>query len=43
VWYRKQTGLFLDRLETLDRTHPAPLFPHLTVVVDNETVEKVCM
>jgi transposase len=26
VWYRKQTGLFLDLLETLDRTHPAPLY-----------------
>lgn len=35
VWYRKQTGLFLDLLETLDRTHPAPLFTHLTVVADN--------
>jgi transposase len=35
VWYRKQTGLFLDLLETLDRTHPAPLFSHLTVVADN--------
>jgi transposase len=35
VWYRKQTGLFLDLLETLDRTHSAPLFTQLTVVVDN--------
>src|SRR4030095_2927865 len=35
VWYRKQTGLFLELLDTLDRTHSAPLFPHLTVVVDN--------
>jgi transposase len=35
VWYRKQTGLFLDLLETLDRTYPAPLFSHLTVVADN--------
>jgi transposase len=35
VWYRKQTGLFLDLLEALDRTHPAPLFSHLTVVADN--------
>ena len=35
VWYRKQTGLFLDLLATLDRTHPAPLFSHLTIVVDN--------
>jgi transposase len=38
VWYRKQTGLFLDLLETLDRTHPAPLFSHLTVVVDNAKI-----
>jgi transposase len=38
VWYRKQTGLFLDLLETLDRTHPASLFSHLTVVVDNAKI-----
>lgn len=38
VWYRKQTGLFLDLLETLDRTHPAPFFSHLTVVVDNAKI-----
>ena len=38
VWYRKQTGLFLDRLETLDRTYPAPLFSHLTVVTDNAKI-----
>jgi transposase len=40
VWYRKQTGLFLDLLETLDRTYPAPLFTHLTVVVDNAKIHK---
>jgi transposase len=40
VWYRKQTGLFLDLLETLDRTYPAPLFPHLTVVADNAKIHK---
>jgi putative transposase len=40
VWYRKQTGLFLDLLETLDRTHPAPLFSHLTVVADNAKSHK---
>jgi transposase len=40
VWYRKQTGLFLDLLDTLDRTHPAPLFPHLTIVVDNAKIHK---
>jgi transposase len=38
VWYRKQTGLFLDLLETLDRTYPAPLFSHLTVVADNAKI-----
>lgn len=38
VWYRKQTGLFLDLLETLDRTHPVPLFSHLTVVADNAKI-----
>ena len=40
VWYRKQTGLFLDLLATLDRSHPAPLFTHLTVVVDNAKLHK---
>jgi transposase len=38
VWYRKQTGLFLDLLEALDRTHPAPLFSHLTIVADNAKI-----
>lgn len=40
VWYRKQTGLFLELLDTLDRTHPAPLFTQLTVVVDNAQLHK---
>jgi transposase len=40
VWYRKQSGLFLDLLETLDRTYPAPLFTHLTVVADNAKIHK---
>ena len=40
VWYRKQTGLFLELLDTLDRTYPAPLFTHLTVVVDNAKLHK---
>jgi transposase len=40
VWYRKQTGLFLDLLDTLDRTHPAPLFTQLTVVADNAKLHK---
>jgi len=40
VWYRKQTGLFLDLLQTLDRTQPAPPFSRLTVVVDNATLHK---
>jgi transposase len=38
VWYRKQTGLFLDLLDTLDRTYPAPLFSHRTVVADNAKI-----
>jgi len=36
----KQTGLFLDLLEILDRTHPAPGFSLLTVVVDNAKLHK---
>jgi transposase len=36
--YRKQTGLFIDLLETLDQTYPAPLFSHLTVVADNAKI-----
>lgn len=40
LWYRKQTGLFLALLDTLDRTHPAPLFTQLTVVVDNAKLHK---
>jgi transposase len=40
VWYRKTTGLFLDLLDTLDRTHPAPLFSHLTVVADNAKIHQ---
>ncbi|MGE0824696.1 MAG: IS630 family transposase [Candidatus Binatia bacterium] len=38
VWSRKQTGLFLDLLDTLDRMHPASLFSRLTVVVDNAKI-----
>jgi transposase len=38
VWYRKQTGLLLDLLETLARTHPAPRFSHLAVVADNAKI-----
>ena len=34
------TGLFLDLLETLDRTYPAPLFSHLTVVADNAKIHQ---
>jgi transposase len=40
VWYRKQTGLFLDLLQPLDRTPPVPLFSLLTVVVDNAKLHK---
>jgi len=38
VWYRKQTGLFIDLLNTLGRAYPAPLFSHLTVVADNAKI-----
>ena len=38
VWYRKTTGLFLDLLDTLDRTSPARSFFHLSVVVDNAKI-----
>jgi transposase len=38
VWYRKTTGLFLDLLDTLDRTYPAAVFTHLTVVADNAKI-----
>jgi len=38
VWYRKQTGLFLDLLGRLDQTYPASLFSHLTVVADNAKI-----
>jgi transposase len=38
VWYSKVTGLFLDLLQTLDRTYPARAFSHLTVVVDNAKI-----
>ena len=33
-------GLFLDLLDTLDRTYPAPLFTHLTVVADNAKIHQ---
>jgi hypothetical protein len=38
VWYSKVTGLFLDLLQTLDRTYPARAFSHLTVVADNAKI-----
>lgn len=38
VWYRKTTGLFLDLLNTLDRTYPARTFFRLWVVVDNAKI-----
>jgi DDE superfamily endonuclease len=40
VWYRKQSGLFIDSLETLARRHPAPLFSRLTVGVANAKLHK---
>jgi hypothetical protein len=38
VWYSKVTGLFLDLLQTLDRTYPSRAFSHLTVVADNAKI-----
>ena len=40
VWYRTQPGLCLALLDTLERTHPVPLFTHLTLVVDNAKLPK---
>jgi transposase len=40
LWYRKTTGLFLDLLQTLDRTHPARTFYRLSVVVDNAKIHQ---
>jgi transposase len=40
VWYRKPTGLFLDLLQTLDRTYPARTFWRLAVVVDNAKIHQ---
>ena len=40
VGSRKQPGLFLELLDTLDPTPPAPLYTHLTVVVDNAKLHK---
>lgn len=40
VWYRKPTGLFLDLLQTLDRTYPARTCVHLQVVVDNAKIHQ---
>jgi transposase len=40
VWYRKPTGLFLDLLQTLDRTYSARTCFHLQVVVDNAKIHQ---
>jgi hypothetical protein len=40
VWYRKITGLFLDLLQTLDRTYPARTYSRLAVVVDNAKIHQ---
>jgi hypothetical protein len=40
VWYRKPTGLFLDLLQTLDRTYSARTYWHLQVVVDNAKIHQ---
>src|SRR5258706_6461397 len=40
VWYRKTRGLFLDLLNSLDRTYPAPAFTHLAVVAGNGNIHQ---
>ena len=40
VWYRKPPGLFLDLLQTLDRTYSARTCFHLQVVVDNAKIHQ---
>jgi transposase len=40
VWYRKPTGLFLDLLQTLDRTYSARTYWHLQVVMDNAKIHQ---
>ena len=40
VWWRKTHGLFLDLLQTLDRTYPVAQFSHLYLVVDNSKIHK---
>jgi transposase len=40
VWWRKTHGLFLDLLQTLDRTYPAAQFSCLYVIVDNYKIHK---
>jgi transposase len=40
VWYRKPPGLFLDLLQTLDRTYPARTYGHLQGVVDNAKIHQ---
>jgi transposase len=40
VWYRKPTGLFLDLLQTLDRTYSARTCFHLQVGVDNAKIHQ---
>jgi transposase len=40
VWFRKQTGLFLDLLKLLDGTYPPKQFDTIYVVVDNAKIHK---
>jgi transposase len=40
VWFRKQTGLFLELLTLLDATYPAQQFEVLYVVADNAKIHK---
>ena len=40
VWSRNPTGLFLDLLQTLDRTYPARTYLHLQVGGDNAKIHQ---
>ena len=40
VWFRKQTGLFLDLLNLLDGTYPPERFDTIYVVADNAKIHK---
>jgi len=40
VWFRKTSGLFIDLLKVIDRTHSAYQYTNIFVVVDNYKIHK---